>query len=67
MGITAGVISAVKQYSAFDYSAMIIAISGVSAPVFWVGLLLLLAFAYNLNWVPGVGMATATGVISFSP
>ncbi len=55
VGITAGVISAVKQYSAFDYSAMIIAISGVSAPVFWVGLLLLLAFAYNLNWVPGVG------------
>ncbi|HOU32079.1 MAG TPA: ABC transporter permease [Synergistaceae bacterium] len=55
VGITAGVISAVKQYSAFDYSAMIIAISGVSAPVFWVGLLLLLAFAYNLNWIPGVG------------
>ncbi len=55
VGITAGVISAVKQYSFFDYSAMIIAISGVSAPVFWVGLLLLLAFAYNLNWVPGVG------------
>lgn len=55
VGITAGVISAVKQYSCFDYSAMIIAISGVSAPVFWVGLLLLLAFAYNLNWIPGVG------------
>ena len=55
VGITAGVISAVKQYSFFDYSAMIIAISGVSAPVVWVGLLLLLAFAYNLNWVPGVG------------
>lgn len=55
MGILAGVVSAVKQYSIFDYSAMFIAISGISAPVFWVGLLLLLIFAYTLHLVPGVG------------
>jgi peptide/nickel transport system permease protein len=55
LGVTAGVISAVKKYSFFDYSAMFIAIAGVSAPVFWVGLLLLLLFAYILQWVPGVG------------
>lgn len=55
IGVLAGVISAVKQYSWFDYSAMFIAIAGVSAPVFWVGLLLLLTFAYGLEWIPGAG------------
>lgn len=55
VGVAAGIMSAVKQYSLFDYSAMFIAIAGVSAPVFWFSLLLLLVFAYGLHWVPGVG------------
>ncbi len=55
IGVAAGILSAVRQYSLFDYSAMFIAISGVSAPVFWVGLLLLLIFAYGFHLIPGVG------------
>lgn len=55
IGVAAGILSAVKQYSFFDYSAMFIAIAGVSAPVFWVGLILLFIFAYTFNIIPGVG------------
>ncbi|MBL3592666.1 MAG: ABC transporter permease [Synergistaceae bacterium] len=55
IGVAAGILSAVRQYSLFDYSAMFIAISGISAPVFWVGLLLLLVFAYGFHIIPGVG------------
>ncbi len=55
IGVSAGILSAVKQYSIFDYSAMFIAIAGVSAPVFWVGLILLFIFAYTWNIVPGTG------------
>ena len=55
VGISAGVISAAKPNTAFDYCAMVAAVFVASAPVFLIGLLLLLVFAYNLGWVPGIG------------
>ncbi|MDR0648558.1 MAG: ABC transporter permease [Synergistaceae bacterium] len=55
IGLTTGIISASRPNSPFDYGAMFVAVSGVSAPVFWVGLLLLLVFAYSLDWIPGIG------------
>lgn len=57
IGITAGTVSAVKQYSIFDYGGMLFALSGVSIPVFWLALLLQLLFAYRLGWLPVAGMS----------
>ncbi|HEY3364973.1 MAG TPA: ABC transporter permease [Symbiobacteriaceae bacterium] len=52
VGITAGIVSAVKQYSAFDYGSMIFALLGVSVPVFWSGMLLQYLFGLKLGWLP---------------
>lgn len=55
VGIPLGIISAVKQYSWFDYGAMLFAILGISAPVFWVALLSVVLFCVKLGWIPGTG------------
>jgi len=45
LGISAGIISAIKRYSIFDYSAMFAALAGVSMPVFWLGLVMIYFFS----------------------
>jgi len=54
-GVTFGIISAIKQNTAFDFGSMVAALAGVSAPTFWVGVLLILAFCVKLRWIPGTG------------
>jgi peptide/nickel transport system permease protein len=56
VGIPIGVFSATKQYSAFDYLGMIFALIGVSMPIFWLGMMLVLFFSVNLGWLPAIGM-----------
>jgi peptide/nickel transport system permease protein len=51
-GITLGIISATKQYSVFDYVSMLAALTGVSMPIFWLGLVFMLIFSVNLGWLP---------------
>jgi len=51
-GIIFGIISATKQYSIFDYVSMLVALAGVSMPVFWLGLIFMLIFSLNLGWLP---------------
>ncbi|MDX1809637.1 MAG: ABC transporter permease [Sulfurospirillaceae bacterium] len=54
-GIGAGVVSAIKRYSIFDYSSMFVALAGVSMPVFWLGLIMIYFFSVKLGWLPVSG------------
>lgn len=54
-GIALGVLAAVRPGSAVDRLAMLVSYLGVSFPVYWVGLLLILLFALTLRWLPPSG------------
>lgn len=55
IGVNAGIISAWFQNSWFDYVAMVLALVGVSMPIFWLGLMEQWVFAINLDWLPTSG------------
>jgi peptide/nickel transport system permease protein len=54
-GIAAGVISSVKQFSAWDYGSMVLALVGVSMPIFWLGLMLMYLLAVMVPVMPMMG------------
>ncbi len=58
IGLTFGIVSAVKQYSIFDNIAMGISMILNAMPTFWEGLLLLLLFAVTLKWFPASGFSS---------
>jgi peptide/nickel transport system permease protein len=55
IGVNAGIISAWFSNSWFDYLAMILALVGVSMPIFWLGLMEQWAFSIELGWLPSTG------------
>jgi peptide/nickel transport system permease protein len=55
IGIPAGVIAAVRRGKASDYAATTTALLGLSVPHFWLGLLMIIVFAVNLQWLPAGG------------
>jgi len=56
VGMIAGILSAVRRHSIVDYIATTIALLGVSMPVFWWGLILIMIFSVYLMWLPSGGM-----------
>ena len=63
VGLPCGILSAIKQYSLFDTVTMIFAMIGLSMPVFWLGLLLILLFSVHLRWLPSSGFGTFKAMI----
>jgi len=55
IGIPKGIISAVRKGTVVDYGANVIALSGISIPHFWLGILLIMVFAVKLQWLPASG------------
>ncbi len=55
IGIPAGIISAVKQGTAWDYGANLFALWGISTPNFWLGIMLIFLFSIKLGWLPASG------------
>ena len=63
VGIAVGIVSAVRQYSLLDHLSMVMALFGVSTPIFWLGLMLIYLFAVELRWLPSGGMGSLKALI----
>jgi peptide/nickel transport system permease protein len=60
VGVPAGIISAARRNSALDYGTMLGSLIGVSMPIFWLGLMLIMLFAVILQWLPAGGRLDPT-------
>ena len=63
LGISFGVISALKHKTWFDTSAMFLSVVGVSMPSFWLALMLLLFIGMRIDWIPNFGSGTFAHVL----
>jgi peptide/nickel transport system permease protein len=55
IGVPAGIISAVKRDTIWDYTANIFSLWGISTPNFWLGIMMILFFSVYLGWLPASG------------
>ncbi|MFS8627862.1 MAG: ABC transporter permease [Limnochordales bacterium] len=58
IGVSTGILSAVRPNSWIDAVSTFIALVGISMPVFWLGLMLMYFFSYELGWFPTAGRGT---------
>ena len=64
LGIPAGILAAARRNRPLDYVTTTLALSGMSMPVFWLGLLLLFLFSFTLGWTPTIGAGAEGGWLS---
>ena len=55
IGVTAGVVSAVRKNTTTDYVVNVVALWGLSTPNFWLGIMLIFLFSVQLGWLPASG------------
>jgi len=60
VGVPAGILSAVKRNTAWDYAANLIGLAGLSTPNFWLGIMLILLVSVKLGWLPPSGYVPLT-------
>lgn len=58
VGIVLGIISALFRGKLADHVVTVVALLGISVPVFWLGLLMMQLFSVNLGWLPAAGYGT---------
>jgi len=58
IGLSLGVVAALRRGTWIDYLAVLVALLGVSVPVFWSGLLMMMLFALTLEWLPASGIGS---------
>jgi ABC-type dipeptide/oligopeptide/nickel transport system permease component len=63
IGVPAGIAAATHRLSWVDTLVMVLALAGVSVPVFWLGLNLILVFSVRLGWLPAFGYETGRHLI----
>lgn len=63
LGLTLGGLSAIKPYSIFDNFAMVVALLGVSAPIFWLGVIFMWVFGVKLRIFPTGGTGTVRHIV----
>ena len=64
IGVGAGVISAVRRDTIFDSAAMLVSLMGISMPVFWMGILLIIVFSVGMDLLPVSGMISFYTIIT---
>jgi peptide/nickel transport system permease protein/oligopeptide transport system permease protein len=63
LGVPAGLAAAFRRYSVFDLLVSFGTLCGVSMPVYWLGLMLIVLFAVKLGWLPAAGADNLTSVV----